>query len=591
MIDLNELLWKEYVIKKVINTNELPDKIANSWEICRKERLNPFQARSTTILRMDELSSKQLMNRTMIDLVKQESHQIEQSFKQSESLFILTDPEGYILWRKGNARAMDHANRIGFLEGSRWNELDVGTNAISLTLKNKESQMVSRFEHYAVASHDWSCYACPIFDEDTLVGVLDMSTYKQDSVEQQALVQLIVERVNNGLLRRRLEHNQALMTYIVGNYKQSILCNEKFEIVYLPDELVQKEQLTIGADIQAFTQQFTGLFNKEKIYHEQALIGYKYTFYEKATHKDKYYPGVPSCNKSYQTFLEQTFQAADSNVPVHIKGESGSGKEVIAETIHYNSPYKDGPLVSVNCGSLSENLLESELFGYAAGAFTGASKDGYIGKVRQAQGGTLFLDEIDSMSLKMQAALLRALEEKQVTPIGSNNSYSVDFRLVTATNQDLKQAVADSRFREDLYYRLYVCPLQIPPLRQRTEDLLPLIERFCDQQNWAITWQTKLYHVASQYPWYGNIREFNNFLQRLYVFYPQQEPSEQALRDLIELTALQPQHEPEPDPSANDEAANILKALEQHNYHKANTAVALNISRTTLYRKIKQYNL
>ena len=203
-------LWKEYVIKKVIRTNELPDKIANSWEICRKQQLNPYQMNSKTILQMDELSSKQVINRQLIELVKEEAHRISNYLMQSESLFILTDPEGYILWRQGNPRAITHANSIGFFEGSRWNELDVGTNAISLTLKSKNSQMVSRYEHYAVASHNWSCFACPIFDEDQLVGVLDMSTYMQEDVGQQALVQLIVERVSNRLLRYRLDQNQAL---------------------------------------------------------------------------------------------------------------------------------------------------------------------------------------------------------------------------------------------------------------------------------------------------------------------------------------------------------------------------------------------
>lgn len=588
---MNELLWKEYVIKKVIKTNELPDKIANSWEVCRKEQLNPYQMSSQTILQMDELSSKQVINRQLIDLVREEAHRISNYLMQSESLFILTDPEGYILWRQGNPRAITHANSIGFFEGSRWNELDVGTNAISLTLKTKNSQMVSRYEHYAVASHNWSCFACPIFDEDQLVGVLDMSTYMQEDVGQQALVQLIVERVSNRLLRYRLDQNQALLTYVVGNDNKSVLCNEKDQLVFLPEELTRYEELFVGMDIREFVKQFNGLVNKEKIHHDSHLIGYKYTFYPKKTPENKYYPGVPSLNKGYQTFLQQVFQAAGSVVPIHIKGESGSGKEIIAETIHYNSPYKDGPLISVNCGSLSENLLESELFGYAAGAFTGASKEGYLGKIRLAEGGTLFLDEVDSMSLKMQATLLRALEQKLVTPIGSTQSYHVDFRIVTASNQDLKQAVGSKQFREDLYYRLFVCPLQIPPLRQRTEDLLPLIDRFCEQNAWQLSWKDKLYQVSVNYPWYGNVREFNNFLQRLYVFYPDQEPTEQAIIDLFELASLQPDsEEPNKEPE-NSEAQLIMKTLKQHNYHKSKTATALNISRTTLYRKIKQYQL
>src|SRR5699024_3366760 len=149
----------------------------------------------------------------------------------------------------------------------------------------------------------------------------------------------------------------------------------------------------------------------------------------------KYYPGVLSENKTYQNFLEKVYKAAEGTVPVHIRGESGSGKEIIAKTIHYNSPYKNGPIISINCGSISENLLERELFGSAARTYTGTSKEEYRGKMRQEEGGILFLVEVDSMYVKMQGAVLRAIEEKQVTPIGSNKSYTVDFRIVTATNQ------------------------------------------------------------------------------------------------------------------------------------------------------------
>lgn len=220
--------------------------------------------------------------------------------------------------------------------------------------------------------------------------------------------------------------------------------------------------------------------------------------------------------------------------------------------------------------------------------------------MRQAEGGTLFLDEVDSMSLKMQAALLRAIEEKQVTPIGSNKSYMVDFRIVTATNQDLKTAVCEGRFREDLYYRLYVIPLQIPPLRQRTEDLLPLIESFCQKKKWQITWKRELFDITKHYPWHGNIREFNNFLERLYMFYPIEQPSSPVIKELIEMTAfsapqapsnLRVKIEQEKNIQPKNAAEKILETLEEYNYHKSHAAKALNMSRTTLYRKIKKYQL
>lgn len=349
------------MVKKVINTNELPDKIANSWEICRQENLNPFQTKSSTILTFDQLFSKQQANKMMIELVKEEIKKISHYFYKGEFMFVLTDADGYILWRQGNARAVDYANTIGFWEGSRWNELDVGTNAISLTLRNKQSEAVTSFEHYNVASHDWSCFASPIFDEDTLVGVLDVSSFNHESTEYQVFTQLIVERVMNRLLRNRLNHNHALLSYVAGNDSESILCNERYQIVHLPEEYEKFEELSIGSDIQSFCRNYESLYNVQEIYQDKELIGYKYKFYNSHHAKDKYYPGIPSKNEAYQKFLKRVFRAAESELPMHIQGESGSGKDIIAQTIHYNSAYKEGPLLSLNCGSLSENLLESEL--------------------------------------------------------------------------------------------------------------------------------------------------------------------------------------------------------------------------------------
>lgn len=265
---MNELLWKEFVIKKVIDTDALPDKIANSWEVCRKKDLNPFQMVSNTVLRYDKLLLKQKRHKILIDLVEDEVVKISNIFNQSESLFILTDAEGYIIWRQGNARAIDQANNIGFFEGSRWDELDVGTNAISLAISKRMSQKVSRFEHYSVASHEWTCFACPIFDGDHLVGILDISTYNNNHIEHQSVTQLIAERVMNRLFQRRIKQQQALMTYVAGTDKHSVLCNEHKQVVYFPTEMKRYKQLSLGIDIEAFCHQYDGLYNVESLLYD-----------------------------------------------------------------------------------------------------------------------------------------------------------------------------------------------------------------------------------------------------------------------------------------------------------------------------------
>jgi len=214
-------------------------------------------------------------------------------------------------------------------------------------------------------------------------------------------------------------------------------------------------------------------------------------------------------------------KVADSNATVSIRGESGTGKELVARAIHHNSQRRDGPFVGVSCTALPENLIEAELFGHEKGAFTGAV-GAVEGRFERAHGGTLFLDEIGTLGLALQAKLLRVLEEREVTRLGGTKSTKVDFRLITATNEDLEQATTEHRFREDLYYRIQVVPISLPPLRERREDIPILIEhflrRFCEDQGIKprqIDKEALLY--LTNYAWKGNVRELENLIHRLVV--------------------------------------------------------------------------
>ncbi|TKI56926.1 PAS domain S-box protein [Brevibacillus antibioticus] len=202
-------------------------------------------------------------------------------------------------------------------------------------------------------------------------------------------------------------------------------------------------------------------------------------------------------------------------------GESGVGKGVLAKYIHECSPRVDKPFVHINCGAIPETLLESELFGYEKGAFTGADKDGKAGLIEKANGGTLFLDEIGEMSLSLQVKLLNVLQEKTITPVGSSVSRKVDVKLITATNKNLRQMVKEGKFREDLYYRIHVVPLEIPPLRERQEEIPVLVhyflnvfsQKYCLERQLADT----CYRILSEYDWPGNVRELENVVERLVV--------------------------------------------------------------------------
>ena len=224
-------------------------------------------------------------------------------------------------------------------------------------------------------------------------------------------------------------------------------------------------------------------------------------------------------SKAMQTLVSAVDQIAKTDATILIQGESGTGKEVLAEYIHSSSKRNDRDMVTINCAALPENLLEAELFGYEKGAFTGAQESGKQGLIELAGKSTLFLDEVDSLPFSLQGKLLRVIETKQVRRLGSLKTQKVDFRLITATNAHLQECVAEKRFRNDLYYRLSVIPLYIPPLRERKEDIIPLcesfLERYYTKYKCRKRFSNGVYQKLMQYDWPGNVRELKNFVERI----------------------------------------------------------------------------
>ncbi len=301
-----------------------------------------------------------------------------------------------------------------------------------------------------------------------------------------------------------------------------------------------------------------------------------------------------------QKIFEILARVSSTAATVLVLGESGTGKELVAQALHQNSPRKGKPFVAVNCAALSEGLIESELFGHVKGAFTGAST-AKEGRIVYADGGTLFLDEVGDMPLETQAKLLRVLESREVVPVGGNASREVDIRLVAATNQDLRSMVSDGRFREDLFFRLQVVSIELPPLRERTGDVPMLIDHFIgelatehDREIRGITPEARTLLV--RYPWPGNVRELRNCIENMVVLAggPQLEASDVptaiaeaggsarsgggsyslAGRSLVEV-----------------ERDLIAQNLELMKGNREKTAKVLGIGERTLYRKIKEYGL
>jgi transcriptional regulator with PAS, ATPase and Fis domain len=318
--------------------------------------------------------------------------------------------------------------------------------------------------------------------------------------------------------------------------------------------------------------------------------------------------------KGQSDTLKNTIEIAKSyalsNSTILIRGETGTGKELFAQSIHNISERRDGPFVAINCAVLSKSLLESELFGYTAGAFTGASKGGKVGLFELAHRGTIFLDEIGEIPIEIQAQLLRVIQEKEIRRLGSEVTTPVDIRIITATNRNLREQIKNKNFREDLYYRISVLNLNLPPLREREGDIR-LLSRFFFEKYLVrnaskyLDYYNMILDKVDTYKWYGNIRELENFIERISVllqYHGKVDDIEKLINEfLIKMdNSNKVSLETENIITINEtdnidlnqwESDKIIKVLKENNLSIQKTAEELCISRTTLWRKMKQYNI
>ena len=304
---------------------------------------------------------------------------------------------------------------------------------------------------------------------------------------------------------------------------------------------------------------------------------------------------IVGTSREMEKIFEVIRKVSDTEAAILITGESGTGKELIARSIHANSSRRDGPFVAINCAAIPRELLESELFGHTKGAFTGSVKD-KTGKFQLADGGTLFLDEIGELPLELQPKLLRALQEKEVEPVGGTKIQKLDVRIVSATNLNIDRAIENNLFREDLYYRLSVIPIHLPPLRERRKDIPLLIHYFCGKHgNEKVTFDKDALHALVMYPWPGNVRELENTVERLLIM---------RNSDVISIDEL-PEKVIASDTSGGavimlpDEGYSleqlerevVVQALERNHWNQTAAARFLRIPRHTLIYRLEKYGI
>ncbi|PFM23676.1 sigma-54-dependent Fis family transcriptional regulator [Bacillus thuringiensis] len=606
--------WKKFINEGVLDSNRINERISESWHRCKQANVNPHMNKGQKILSSSFFQDQKKKSETFLDIAIPQIQNMRKTIDELQMMALLIDPDGYVLSLSGNKQTLKRAKHINFIEGVKWTEAAVGTNAIGTALEIEEAIMISGTEHYSVVSHSWSCAAAPIHNDDgKLIGVLDFSCPIEFSHPYMLGMVTSIAHAIERECSIRVHQNELHLIHrfldVIDSDEQVVICNHRDVIVSASKSV--RERINNWSRMKLEELMHHGLETKLEIpvYGNERMIG-KCMYLKENEQMNTYsaltfikgitFPGVTGTSRAFQHTLEEIKLVSPTDASVYVCGETGVGKEYVARAIHENSPRKDGPFIAVNCGSLPKELIESELFGYAEGAFTGARRQGYKGKFEQANGGTLFLDEIGEVPPEMQVALLRVLQERTITPIGSSKEVPVNIRIITATHKDLLRLVEEGKFRQDLYYRLHVYPLYVPSLIERKEDIPYFIQHFCEQKNWNVVFPKSICNQFLQHTWPGNIRELVNALERIYILSQGREICEKQVALLIQTMMgnqqqLELQVENKTEHTLNFrekiQRDSMIEALQKTNGNVSLAAKLLDVPRSTFYKRMQKYKL
>ncbi|MEC0226748.1 sigma-54-dependent Fis family transcriptional regulator [Paenibacillus alba] len=580
-----------------IENKFLSEAASLSWKRCHELGLKPNDPVDDDILTGSHIHTLLRQNEQTIHYAEQIFEQMNVGIKQSGQMALLIDSEGTIIHTVGDVDFSRRALAVQLQVGANWAERRKGTNAIGVALAGKKPVRVHAEEHYFSSNRFLTCASAPIFNSiGDLIGVINISG-KQEHYHAYTftLACMAAFSLQNKLL---LEESKKEHLITLRELEHTAL-NHPLPLLSLSqDNRILRANNTairiVGSD--AIGKELTKLdgFSVETIHNEHPKLWQSVSIAKQTANGQRLYTFrdiVGTCPTIIQK-IELAKKAAVTDFPVLLLGESGVGKELFAQSIHTASPRSAEPFIALNCSAIPDSLIESELFGYARGAFTGANKDGNAGKFEAAHKGTIFLDEIGDMPLRAQAALLRVLQESTITPIGSSKSKAIDARVVAATNKDLAAEVKAGRFRADLYYRLKGIHLTLPALRERS-DILALAVHFLQKQPFPCPFLTeKAQHKLLTYSWPGNIRELNGVLMQAIFLAGEQAIDAEHLSLEEPEEAVQPKSgEDQPSTLKDAEITAIKKALKASEWNLSKAAGQLRIGRTTLYRKIEEYGI
>lgn len=626
--------------------------VKGSHERSKRLGVDINQVVSRKILTEAQLRERLKENSSLMEVAKPILKNLYDFLENTGFIAVLTDREGCILSLFGDKEVVKAAQSIRMIPGVYMDEASIGTNAMGTALTEDAPVQITAKEHFITAYHQWTCSAAPIHDtEGTIVGVINL-TGSSELVHPHTLglVVAAVKSVENLLqsikVESELSETSLALSSIVDNLSYGLISSDveghiqkinkvgitmlgypasagdTFENIttLIPGWPSILEVLNSGDKILDEEVEFSTATGKEKFVvnglpirnpHDDALTGVVITYRE----FKRVYSVISKFSgmKARYTFDEMIYNSeamrrvvdyakaiADSPSTVLILGESGTGKEVLAQSIHSASSRHKASFVAVNCGAIPSTLMESELFGYEEGAFTGARRGGKPGKFELANDGTIFLDEIGEMPVDMQVKLLRVIQEGKITRVGGEKEIPINVRIIAATNRNLKAEVDEGHFRMDLYYRLSVIPITLPSLKDRKEDIHLLIKYFLNTKALKLTKSVpevsnELYQKLLRHPWPGNIRELENFIEKLVNF--------DGNADMADLAGTFTPNMQATAPISSVPTSQTIKSLEDlekdaitnaHSILKGNIShisKALGISRNTLYLKMKKYGL
>jgi sigma-54 dependent transcriptional regulator, acetoin dehydrogenase operon transcriptional activator AcoR len=643
-----------HVVQNGLQPAGIEPHVTRSWYRCLREyRIEPSAPRQNAVINSQSLKELQQRMGGLLPVARAEMESLYEQIAGSGFAVILSDTQGVVLTTITDPALQREFRQAGLTLGALWDERHEGTNGIGTCLAEGGPVTVHREEHFRGYNLSLSCSGAPILDaHGSIIAVLDASTANSSDSRliqrhTMALVNMSAHLISRWNFLNEFSQSWILRFHsrpeFVGLLHEALVAMDGAGHILAVNEsaLLQlgcsTRKALVGEPIERFFQfDFATLarraqFEPSTIWPVRDLAhGRRFFAIARAPLRPaartlelaasnptaetvagtQHGPGQHHVGEDAQMRKNLSFgrQLFAKQVPILLQGATGTGKEAFAKALHHSGLWFDKPFVTVNCAAIPESLIESELFGYTRGAFTGAVKEGRVGKILQSNGGTLFLDEIGDMPLMLQTRLLRVIEEREVVPLGSDQAIPVTLHVISATHRDIRRMIQDGEFREDLYYRLNGITLHLPLLRDRSDkaDLIRTLlqEENSDQESIEIA--EDAFHKLLDYAWPGNIRQLRNALRTASALCRDgiirlsnlpQEILHTETRAIVPASAagnVEAAATTMNLPSAalrDAECAALLRELERMHWNISRTAQALGISRNTLYRKIHKHNI